>query len=66
MTVDAPFVPCTPDLDAPRPPTHYQPQVDIPDMPILVPSKPKAVFQWPPNCLWPFTDIGHTKWEGDA
>jgi hypothetical protein len=20
--------------------------------------KPKTVFQWPPDCLWPFTDHG--------
>jgi hypothetical protein len=20
--------------------------------------KPKATFQWPPNCLWPFIDHG--------
>jgi hypothetical protein len=20
--------------------------------------KPKAVFQWPPDCLWPFIDHG--------
>jgi hypothetical protein len=67
MTVNAPFVPYTPDLDeSPRPPARYQPRVDIPDMLILVPSKPKGAFQWPPNCLWPFTEIGHHKWEGDA
>jgi hypothetical protein len=23
--------------------------------------KPKAVFQWPPDCLWPFIDQGSEK-----
>ena len=23
--------------------------------------RPKAVFQWPPDCLWPFIDHGSKK-----
>jgi hypothetical protein len=26
---------------------------------VQVPTyKPKAIFQWPPDCLWPFMDDG--------
>jgi len=59
-----PFTPQTPDPDkAPQPPR--QPFANKPK-PILVP-KPKASFQWPPDCLWPFAEtIGHHKWDGDA
>jgi hypothetical protein len=57
MTISAPFNPRTPDPDkAPRPPTHQQPAGDKPDRPIRVPNKPKAAFQWPPDCLWPFIE----------
>jgi hypothetical protein len=24
----------------------------------VLPYKPKATFQWPPDCLWPFIDHG--------
>jgi hypothetical protein len=24
----------------------------------ILPYKPKATFQWPPDCLWPFMDHG--------
>jgi hypothetical protein len=24
----------------------------------LIANRPKAAFQWPPDCLWPFTDRG--------
>jgi len=68
MTANEPFTPRTPDPDkAPQPPTHDQPSADKPSRPILVPTKPKAAFQWPPDCLWPFTEsIGHPGWDGDA
>jgi len=26
-------------------------------------ARPKATFQWPPDCLWPFIDDG---WNGDT
>jgi len=68
MTTSAPFTPRTPDPDkAPRPPDQHQPAADKPGKPILVPSKPKAAFQWPPDYLWPFTErIGDHEWDGDA
>lgn len=25
--------------------------------------RPKATFQWPPDCVWPFTD---QKWDSDT
>src|ERR1700722_20781432 len=67
MTTSEPFTPRTPDPDkAPRPPTHHQPP-QKPAKPILVPSKRKAAFQWPPDCLWPFDEsIGHIGWDSDA
>jgi len=68
MTTIEPLTPRTPDPDkAPRPPTHHYPAVDKPGKPILVPSKSKAAFRWPPDCLWPFTvRIGNHEWDGDA
>jgi hypothetical protein len=36
---------CLPDDSKPKPLTR----------------KPKAVFQWPPDCLWPFIDHGSEK-----
>ncbi len=67
MTTSEPFTPRTPDPDkAPRPPTLPQPPTEKPGKPILVP-KPKAAFQWPPDCLWPFTEITrHDGWDTDA
>jgi hypothetical protein len=32
------------------------PPVNKPGRPILVPTRPKAAFQWPPDCLWLFID----------
>jgi hypothetical protein len=29
--------------------------------PTVLTRKPKAVFQWPPDCLWPFIDHGSEK-----
>ena len=68
MTTGAPFTPSSPDPDkAPRPPTHHQPAADKPGKPVRVPSKRKAAFQWPPDCLWPFTESGrHHGWDSDA
>jgi len=68
MTASEPFTPRTPDPDkAPRPPTRHQPPAEKPGKPKLVPIKPKATFQWPPDCLWPFTEsIGHPGWDSDA
>jgi hypothetical protein len=68
MTANEPFTPRTPDPDkAPRPPTHHQPPAEKPGKPILVPSKPKATFQWPPDCLWPFTETTRNDgWDTDA
>ena len=68
MTASQPFTPRMPDPDkAPRPPTHDQPASDKPGRPILLPSKPKAAFQWPPDCLWPFTvTITDDGWDSDA
>jgi hypothetical protein len=68
LTTREPFTPRTPDPDkAPRPPTRHYPAEDKPNKPILVPSKSKAAFQWPPVCLRPFTGrIGNHKWDGDA
>jgi hypothetical protein len=39
------------------------PPVNKPGRPILVPSRPKAAFQWPPDCLWPFID---RRWDGSG
>ena len=59
MRISERFTPRTPDPDkAPRPPTHHQPPAEKPGKPILVPSKLNATFQWPPDCLWPFTEDG--------
>jgi hypothetical protein len=68
MTTSESFTPRTPDLDkAPRPPTHEQPSADQPGSPILLPSKPKATFQWPPDCLCPFTETTRNDgWDTDA
>jgi hypothetical protein len=68
MTTIEPFTPRTPDPDkAPRPPTRHYPAADEPGKPILVPSKSKAAFLWPPDCLWPFRErIGNHEWDGDA
>ena len=27
-----------------------------PRKPELLTARPKATFQWPPDCVWPFTD----------
>ena len=27
-----------------------------PSKPELLITRPKATFQWPPDCVWPFTD----------
>jgi hypothetical protein len=55
MTAGEPFTPRTLGPDkAPRPPTHHKPPAEKPDKPMLIP-KPKGAFQWPPDCLWPFT-----------
>jgi hypothetical protein len=68
VAISAPFTPRTPDPEkAPRPPTHQQPAVDKPGQPIRGPNKPKATFQWLPDCLWPFIEnIRHEGWDGDA
>jgi hypothetical protein len=68
MTTSALFIPRTPDPDkVPRPPSHPQPAGAKPGKPTLVPSKPKAAFQWPPDCLWPFNEkIGNPGWDSDA
>ena len=29
--------------------------------PKVLTRKPKLVFQWPPDCLWPFIDHGSEK-----
>jgi hypothetical protein len=29
-----------------------------PTLPEVVASRPKAAFQWPPDCAWPFMDRG--------
>lgn len=62
------FTPPTPDLDnAPRPTTHDEGTEYKSGSPILLPSKPKAAFQWPPDCLWPFNErIRNPGWDGDA
>jgi hypothetical protein len=31
-------------------------QADEPKLPELLVTRPKATFQWPPDCLWPFID----------
>ena len=65
MTTRAPFTPHTPDPEkAPQPPRH-PPTADKPGKPILVPSRPKAAFQWPPDCLWPFNE-SIRGWDSDA
>jgi hypothetical protein len=68
MTTSEPFTPRTPNPDkAPRPPTHEQPPAEKPGRPILLPSKPKATFQWPPHCLWPFTRTPkNDEWDSNA
>jgi len=68
MITIEPFTPRTPDPDkAPRPPTRQYPDMDKPGKPIVVPSKSKAAFQWPPKLLWPFTEsIKHHGWDWNA
>jgi hypothetical protein len=41
-----------------------QPQAEKPGMVVLRPGKPKATFQWPPDCLWPFME--YNDWDSDA
>lgn len=42
-------------VKAPQPPTQQCPLLEeTPGRSILVPGIPKARFQWPPECLWPF------------
>jgi hypothetical protein len=68
MTTSEPFTPRTPDPEkAPRPPMQHPPPARKPGKPMLVPSKTKATFQWPPDCLWPFNEsIRHYRWDSDA
>ena len=68
MTISEPYTPRTPDPDkAPRPPTHHQPPADKTAEHIPIPSRPKATFLWPPDCLWPFTEAtGNEGWDSDA
>ncbi len=33
-----------------------------PQKPELLSAKPKATFQWPPDCVWPFIDH---EWESE-
>jgi hypothetical protein len=68
MTSSKLFTPPTPEPDkAPWPPTHDPRPEYKPGRPILLPTKPKAAFQWPPDCLWPFNErIGNPGWDGDA
>jgi hypothetical protein len=67
MTISEPFTPRTPDPDkAPQPPSHHQPSADKPGKPILVPSKSKAAFQWPLDCMWYSVRVSGTTDSGDA
>jgi hypothetical protein len=38
------------------PSSDSQAQTDEPKQPEPLVAKPKATFQWPPDCLWPFVD----------
>ncbi len=68
MTTSEPFTPRIPDPDkAPRTPAHHQLPADKTAEHIPIPRRPKATFQWPPDCLWPFTEtIGNDGWDSDA
>lgn len=68
MTTSESFTLQTPDPDkAPRPPTHHLPPADKTAEHIPIPRRPKATFQWPPDCLWPFNEsIRHYRWDSDA
>jgi hypothetical protein len=61
MTTSKLLAPPTPEPNkAPWPPMHDPRPEYKPGRQILLPTKPKAAFQWPPDCLWPFTvSIGH-------
>src|ERR1700735_5671106 len=68
MTTSKLFTTPIPEPDkAPWPPTHGPRPEYKPGRPILLPTKPKAAFQWPPDCLWPFHErTGNPRWYGDA
>jgi hypothetical protein len=49
--------PPSPDTDHVTQQSEYQRrQADKRGRTVLVPNKPKAAFQWPPDCLWPFIE----------
>jgi hypothetical protein len=39
-----------------EPSPDSQTQADKPKEPEPPATKPKATFEWPPDCLWPFVD----------
>jgi hypothetical protein len=43
-----------PSLDPDQDPDELRPST-------LLTTRPKATFQWPPECLWPFLDRGRDK-----
>ncbi len=45
----------------PSPDPHKHPDERRPSE--LLTTKPKATFQWPPDCLWPFIDRG---WDSET
>lgn len=56
FTSSPPFARTTPDPHKAPYPRPHQPPEDKPGKPAFVPSRPKAAFQWPTDCLWSFTD----------